>query len=340
MQARRQSEPESQTLLQSPHGGTYYDVLGVPRDATDEVIRAAFRVAAKACHPDVNGGDAEAQKRLQEVIAAYQLLRSPQKRAIYDQELAANERALNNPGLEWDRRSIAAAAVAAFMSASLVTVAVRLSSDRTTPSPVEGGNIGIFAGHPRDGNRSDEAIVVHPDEKQPWQKAAKDKSDKQAQKSLAESTEVTIAKNRAEASIASIHQLERSAANFVIAQVTGWSSTNTIDLVSLANAYADEVLYYGSARSIQAVLLDKRRIMERWPERVYEVRSEQISVQCVANRCRVHGLVDWKMQSTPRAASARGLSRFDYEIVSRDDVFTIVREESAVVKAGQTISGR
>ena len=313
-QARTQAESESQTLLGSPHGGTYYDVLGVPPDATDEVIRAAFRVAAKALHPDVNGGDAEAQKRLREVIAAYQLLRSPQKRAIYDQLLAANEQTLTKQSPERDRLSIAAAAVAALVSASIVTVAVRISSKPLTTSYVEGGSL---------------------------QKAANDKPDERAQQSVTQLTEVATAKKRAEVpNTSSTHPLERHAANFIVAQVSGWSSTSTIDFVSLANAYADEVVYYGSVKSIQAVLLDKRRLMERWPERVYQVRSEQTSVQCVVNRCRVHGLVDWKVHSEPRAASAKGLTRFDYEIIQTDGTFIIVREESSVVRTVRAISGR
>jgi curved DNA-binding protein CbpA len=301
-------------LLQSPHGGTYYDVLGVPRDATDEVIRAAFRVAAKALHPDVNGGDAEAQKRLREVIAAYQLLRSPQKRAVYDQRLAANEQTSTKRSPESDRLSIAAAALAALVSASIVIVAVRISSEPPTSSYMEGRS---------------------------WQKAANDKPDEQARESLTQLTNVPTVKKRVEvASTSSAHPLQHQAANFIVAQVCGWSSINTIDLVSLANAYADEVVYYGSVKSIQAVLLDKRRLMERWPERVYQVRSERIAVQCAANRCRVHGLVDWKVRSEPRAAFAKGLSRFDYEIVPRDDAFAIVREESSVVRTVQAISGR
>src|SRR5215470_80309 len=311
-QARTQAESESQTLLRSPLGGTYYDVLGVPRDATDEVIRAAFRVAAKACHPDINGGDAEAQKRLREVIAAYQLLRSPQKRAIYDQLLAANEQTLTKQSPERDRLSIAAAAVAALVSASIVTVAVRFSSEPPTTSFMEGGSM---------------------------QKAANDAPDGQARQSATQLTDVATVKKRVEgASTSSTDPLERHAVNFIVAQVSGWSSINTIDLVSLASAYADEVVYYGRVKSIQAVLLEKRRMMERWPERVYQVRSEQIAVQCVANRCRVHGLVDWKVHSEPRAASAKGLSRFDYEIVPRDDAFTIVREDSSVVRTVQGIS--
>src|SRR5215470_14629601 len=70
---------------------TLYDVLGVPRSATDEAIRIAFRRAAKTCHPDLNAGDPAAEQQFREIIAAYEILKTPQQRALYDQHLAATD---------------------------------------------------------------------------------------------------------------------------------------------------------------------------------------------------------------------------------------------------------
>ena len=54
-----------------------YAVLGVPRDASDAVIAAAFRRAVRACHPDTAQpeGARSGAGRLADVLAAYQLLR-------------------------------------------------------------------------------------------------------------------------------------------------------------------------------------------------------------------------------------------------------------------------
>lgn len=66
-----------------------YETLGVPRDASPEDIKSAFRKLAAKHHPDKNPGDDGAQARFKEINAAYQLLSDPQKRAMYDRFGAA-----------------------------------------------------------------------------------------------------------------------------------------------------------------------------------------------------------------------------------------------------------
>ena len=59
-----------------------YELLGVEKDATQEELRAAYRAAAKAHHPDVNP-NAEAGK-FGKIAEAYDVLRDPDKRRLYD----------------------------------------------------------------------------------------------------------------------------------------------------------------------------------------------------------------------------------------------------------------
>jgi len=63
----------------------YYEVLGVPRGASDEEIKKAYRKLAVKYHPDKNPGDKAAEEQFKELGHAYEILSDPQQRAVYDQ---------------------------------------------------------------------------------------------------------------------------------------------------------------------------------------------------------------------------------------------------------------
>ena len=61
-----------------------YEVLGVPRDASDSDVKAAYRKLALQYHPDRNPGDAAAEEQFKRISEAYATLRDPEKRAWAD----------------------------------------------------------------------------------------------------------------------------------------------------------------------------------------------------------------------------------------------------------------
>ncbi len=65
----------------------YYDILGVSKNASKDEIRKAYLALAKKNHPDKTGGDKEAEERLKEINAAYDVLKNDEKRKQYDAEL-------------------------------------------------------------------------------------------------------------------------------------------------------------------------------------------------------------------------------------------------------------
>ena len=81
----------------------YYEILGVPRDATEKEIKSAYRKLARKHHPDVNPDDPEAETRFKDIGEAYEVLKDPEKRAKYDRF-----------GKEWQRYQTAGAGASDF----------------------------------------------------------------------------------------------------------------------------------------------------------------------------------------------------------------------------------
>jgi curved DNA-binding protein len=62
-----------------------YEILGVPRTASPEEIRKAYRRLAKKYHPDMNPGDKKAEEKFKEITAAHEVLSDPKRRKLYDE---------------------------------------------------------------------------------------------------------------------------------------------------------------------------------------------------------------------------------------------------------------
>ncbi len=132
--------------------------------------------------------------------------------------------------------------------------------------------------------------------------------------------------------------LEERASKFIATQVAAWAPTNTQNLSVLVKAYADEVYYNGSLKARTSVVRDKRRLIERSPERVYGVQPGSIKAECASNLCRVSGILEWQTRGTTRSsgastAAASGSTQFEYGTVYSRGAFTILSENNSAVKA-------
>lgn len=76
---------------------SYYQLLGVPRTATEADIKKAYRKLAMELHPDKNP-DPQAESRFKEITEAYEVLRDPEKRAVYDRYGKAGFSRQGSPG--------------------------------------------------------------------------------------------------------------------------------------------------------------------------------------------------------------------------------------------------
>jgi len=343
-------------MMQTP-----YDVLGVPRKAGDEAIRAAFCRAAKAYHPDLNSGDQAKEQKLKQVIAAYGVLKDAQQRAAYDQALADYEQYLRSRRRQRIQR-FAAAPVAALVSGGVVALGVSLWFAPPHASGLAGEEVAqrasqqVAALDDSDSTRpaASQAEVrtsfdmewerTHSDPLPMWTSAVGNPNAPEGE--LLPGSIADVIAGRAQqrpvrlraravdekSRAPNADALDERAASFVSARISRWSSAGTADLAAFVSAYADQVLYYGSLKSREVVLQDKRRFLERWPERRYELRPHSITAQCKAGVCSVSGLLDWRARSVARAASASGMAQFEYEVMVSDGTFRIISENSSVVR--------
>jgi|SRR5450432_9867 len=88
----------------------YYKTLGIPKTATDEDIKKAYRKLARKLHPDLNPNDKEANKKFQQINEANEVLSDPEKRKKYDQygedwEKAGQYEKANQSGTGQGRRT-------------------------------------------------------------------------------------------------------------------------------------------------------------------------------------------------------------------------------------------
>jgi hypothetical protein len=124
------------------------------------------------------------------------------------------------------------------------------------------------------------------------------------------------------------------ATSFVLSVAAHWSAPNPEMLRALDELYVDKVFYHGKLTPRQAVLLEKRRFAERWPQRSYKIRPHSVTASCNAasEMCRVQGIMDRELANPAANTKSRDVTTFDYGISRSGEALKIAAETSSVSK--------
>ncbi|MEI4480655.1 MULTISPECIES: S1C family serine protease [unclassified Phyllobacterium] len=123
---------------------------------------------------------------------------------------------------------------------------------------------------------------------------------------------------------------ETMAKDFIVSYHEALSSDNASALKFMQRAYSSSVSYYGKYLSKQAVLAEKQKFMERWPNRNYVVQPDSVTVVCSATSCHLEALVDWQAGSPARKSTPSGVASIAIDWDSFSGMIT--SETSSVIK--------
>ncbi|TCL75575.1 hypothetical protein [Rhizobium sp. BK251] len=123
---------------------------------------------------------------------------------------------------------------------------------------------------------------------------------------------------------------EDAARDFVLGVIRSSSLPKGELLALTSNIYSDNVSFYGTSITKAEVLEEKATYADRWPSRSSVVKMDTISTTCLADRCRVSGMYDWRVQDPKRKKQAAGSAQFAYEVQMGTSP-QIIAEEGKVV---------
>jgi hypothetical protein len=128
--------------------------------------------------------------------------------------------------------------------------------------------------------------------------------------------------------------IENRAADFASFYWIHIANENEDAIKYLSETYADEVNYYGRRVSKAAVIADKRRFVQRWPERNYQPRWVDTNINCRARsqECTIEGVADFEANNSARGRRESGAFQYAMEIKFIGDRVNIVAESSEVIE--------
>jgi hypothetical protein len=115
-----------------------------------------------------------------------------------------------------------------------------------------------------------------------------------------------------------------------------WSAPNRLTLAAASSFYGSTVTFHGRERTIGSVLAEKRRFVERWPQRTYQYRPETTMVACESDgaRCTVWAVFDFSAASSGRGQRSLGIGEHEIVVSLLSGRPVIVSETSRVLHHG------
>ena len=127
--------------------------------------------------------------------------------------------------------------------------------------------------------------------------------------------------------------MEGRAADFASFYWVHVANENAEAIKYLSKTYADVVDYYGKRLAKAAIIAEKRRFVERWPDRNYRPRWNDTKITCepTTRQCTINGIADFVAKNVARKRQESGTLRYSIRIEFIEDQMRIVAESSEVI---------
>ena len=128
----------------------------------------------------------------------------------------------------------------------------------------------------------------------------------------------------------------RAARELALNYINLWSAPNPVALASAPSFYGSVVRFHGSVRSAASVIAEKRRFVQRWPNRDYRYRPGETFVGCEAKSdyCTVWSIFDFSATNAETQRHSRGIAEHELIVSFESEWPIIVSEKSRVLLRG------
>lgn len=126
---------------------------------------------------------------------------------------------------------------------------------------------------------------------------------------------------------------EEAARDLLIDYLDLWSAPNPLALAGSSEFYAPRVIFHGRSMSARALLDEKRRFVQRWPERRYRARPDTIGVACgpEGETCTVRAVFDFTAADPGSGRRSQGIASIELVVASGDDRRPVILAEDSIV---------